>query len=368
MARNTFGNDDWMNVQRQYWEQWNDLQQQTMGFNKPPANPWEQAMDHWWSAVKGAVPPTGQDFYNKMMEQGKDFFHMAEKVMPAAGGQQSATEAWSHLLSTLTESFQQAPGMDGFRQAPGMDGFRQGTGFWEMPLDNWNRMASALSPVPGDTLRGMPTGSVKEHLDRVLGAPGLGYTRESQAQYQSFMQATLEYQEAMAEYSMLFSKIGEKSVSMLQNKVKDTPIESARQLYDTWIGCCEEVYAEQVMTPEYIALHGRLVNALMLVKSRWGEILNEYLSMLNVPTRDDLRTLQIRMQEQRRENKTLRSEVTALRKMVEQLSTAQTAAAAKDPKDPVPTVRTSRTVTKKKVSKKKVSAKKKVAASKPTSI
>lgn len=360
MARNTFWNDDWMNVQRQYWEQWNDLQQQTMGFNKPPANPWEQAMDHWWGAVRNAVPPTGQDFYSKMMDQGKDFFRMAEKVMPAAGGQESATETWTRLLSSLTESFQQAPGMDGLKQA---------NGFWEMPLDNWNRMASALSPVPGDALRGMPTGSVKEHLDRVLGAPGLGYTRESQAQYQSFAQATLEYQEAMAEYAMLFTQMGEKSVRVLQEKVKDTPIESARQLYDTWIGCCEEVYAEQVMTPEYIALHGRLVNALMLVKSRWGEILNEYLSMLNVPTRDDLRTLQIRMQEQRRENKTLRSEVNALRKLVEKISAAPAPAAPATTanKNPVRAARTSPAVTKKKVSKKKVSARKKVVASKPKS-
>ena len=348
---NTFWNDDWMKVQRQYWEQWNDLQQQTLGLKKPPASPWEQALDHWWGAVKNAVPPTGQDFYNKMMEQGKDFFHMAENVMPAAGGQENATEAWSRLMTTLAESF---------NQAPGMDTLGQGSKFWEMPLDNWNRMASALSPVPGDTLRGMPTGSVKEHLERVLGAPGLGYTRESQAQYQSFVHATLEYQEAMVEYSLLFTRMGEKSVSLLQEKVKDKPVDSARQLYDTWIGCCEEVYAEQVMTPDYIRLHGRLVNALMLVKSRWGEILNEYLCMLNVPTRDDLRTLQIRMQEQRRENKALRSEVKALRKLVEQAA----AAAQTSPASPARTTRTTPAAAKKKVSKKKASARKKVVASK----
>ena len=135
--------------------------------------------------------------------------------MPEAGGQEIAAEAWKRLLCSLTDSFEQATSMCIVGQV---------TGFWEMPLDKLNRMASALAPVPGDTLRGMPTGSVKEHLDRVLGAPGLGYTRESQAQYQSFMQATLEYQEAMAEYSLLFTKMGEKSVNMLQEKVKDTPI------------------------------------------------------------------------------------------------------------------------------------------------
>jgi len=274
--------------------------------------------------------------------------------MQASSGQGNATEAWSQVLSSLTDSF---------KQSPGVDSFKQGSGFWEMPLDNWNRMVSALSPVPGDTLRGMPTGSVKEHLDRVLGAPGLGYTRESQAQYQSLSQAILEYQEAMTEYSLLFSRMGEKSVGLLQQRMQDKPVESARQLYDSWIGCCEEVYAEQVMTPEYIQLHGRLVNALMMVKSRWGEILNEFLAMYNIPTRDDLRTLQIRMQEQRRENKTLRAEVTALRKAVKKVA----ASAGAERKEPSPVVR-KKTVAKKKVSKKKVSKKKTAAARKPQSI
>jgi len=346
-----FWNDNWMDVQRQYWDQWNSLQQQAMGNSRPAANPWEQGLDHWWSAIKGAVPPTSQDFYSKMMEQGKDFFRMAETVMPTSGGKDGATEAWTKLLSTFAESF---------KQSPGTGAFKQGTGFWEMPMDNWNRMASALSPVPGDALRGMPTGGVKENLDRMLGAPGLGYTRESQAQYQSLMQAMMEYQEAMTEYALLFTQMGEKSVSLLQKKAQDTPIESARQLYDLWIGCCEEVYAEQVMTPEYIELHGRLVNALMLVKSRWGEILNEYLSMYNIPTRDDLRTLQIRMQEQRRENKALVAEVAKLRKTLDQL----TAAAMAESKKPVQAVRRTKVAAKKTASKKKVVSKKVVAANK----
>ena len=349
MASNTFWNDDWMNVQRQYWEQLNQWQQQAMGLNKPPANPWEQAMDHWWGSVKDAVPPIGQEFYNKMMEQGRSFFNMMENVAQASTEQKGATETWSKLLGSFSDSF---------KQASDMSGLGQSTGFWEMPLDNWNRMVSVLSPVPGDVLRGMPTGAVREHLDQVLGAPGLGYTRETQAQYQGLAQAVVEYQEAIAEYAMLFTRMGENSVTLLQEKIKEQDIDSVRQLYDTWVGCCEEEYAEQVMTPEYIELHGRLVNALMLVKGRWGEILNEYLSMLNIPTSDDMRTLQTRMQEQRRENKTLRSEVNALRRQVEQIATAP---AARRPAAATPGA-TKKKVSKKKVGKKKVTKKKASAA------
>lgn len=221
-------------------------------------------------------------------------------------------------------------------------------------MDNWNRTASALSPVPGDTLRGMPHGDVKEHLERILGTPGLGYTRESQTQYQSLMQAVMDYQEAMAEYSLFFSSMGEKSAKLLQQKIGDSPVESARQLYDTWVSCCEELYAEDVTTEDYTKLHGRLVNSLMVLKSRYGEILNESLSTMNIPTHDDLRTIQIRMQEQRRENKKLGSEVAALRREVMKMQ-AESKAAANKPatKKAVKTV--------KKATKKKASLRKKKA-------
>jgi class III poly(R)-hydroxyalkanoic acid synthase PhaE subunit len=342
MAKNIFWNDDWMDIQRRYWEQLTDMQQQAFGAKKPPANPWQQSMDHWWSAVQGGVPPAGQDFFNKMMDQGKAFFQMAEQAMQAAG-QENPSEVWSHMLSSLTESLHQNTESSPFKQA---------TAFWEMPLDNWNRMASAMSPLPGDTLRGMPHEGIKENLDRLLTAPGLGYTRESQTQYQSLAQAVLEYQEALAEYSLFFASLGEKTVRRLQDQLGDAPVESARQLYDEWIGCCEEVYAAEVMTDDYAKMHGRLVNALMELKHRWGEILNESLSAMNIPTHDDLRTLQIRMQEQRRENKSLRSDISALRREIRQMQAKADRPAVK------------RTVKKKTATKKKSTTKKKTAARK----
>lgn len=330
-----------MELQQQYWNQWNSLQRKAMGLDKSPANPWEMGMEHWWSAIKDAVPPSGQSFYRQMMDQGRSFLQMAEQIMQAPGKQDNPTEVWSRLMASLADSFCQSSGLGDSNQC---------TSFWEMPLDNWNRMVSALSPVPGDILRGMPNGDVKEHLDRMLGAPGLGYTRETQAQYQSLLQAAMDYQQAMADYTLFFNRMGEQSVNALQEKTKSAEIESARQLYDTWVGCCEEVYAKEVMTAEYIELHGRLVNALMLLKSRWGEIMSELYAMYNLPTNDDLRTLQIRMQEQRRENKTLRTQVTKLQRSVDALQSSPAAT-----RQPAP--RTKATSVKKKAVAKKATTK-----------
>jgi class III poly(R)-hydroxyalkanoic acid synthase PhaE subunit len=218
-------------------------------------------------------------------------------------------DAWRKLTDSLVESFTRVSSAAG-------KGSDYGTGFWEMPLDNWNRMVSALSPFPGDMLRGMPTTGIKENMDRILAAPGLGYTREGQAQYQSLYQSIIAYQEALAEYSLFFSRMGERAAMRLGDLVKEKPVDSARGIYDAWVRCCEDEYAQQVMTPEYTKLHGSLVNALMRVKHRWGELLNEYLSAMNIPTQEDLRTLQRRVQEHRREIRMLRTELAEIRKAV----------------------------------------------------
>ncbi len=105
-------------------------------------------------------------------------------------------------------------------------------------------------------------------------------------------------------------------------------VDSARGLYDLWVGCCEEVYAEQVMTPEYARIHGRLVNALMALKQRLSIMVDETLGALNMPTRSEVRTLQDRLQETRRENKALRRDLEELKARIDTLGGAESTATA----------------------------------------
>jgi BMFP domain-containing protein YqiC len=82
------------------------------------------------------------------------------------------------------------------------------------------------------------------------------------------------------------------------------------------VGCCEQVYAEEVKTAEYARISGRLINAQMAVKQRMAIMVDEALGAMNMPTRSELRTLQDRLQETRREYKALRHEVEALKRQL----------------------------------------------------
>jgi class III poly(R)-hydroxyalkanoic acid synthase PhaE subunit len=191
--------------------------------------------------------------------------------------------------------------------------------------------------MPGDLLRNMPHGEMsgpfKEGLDRMLSAPGLGYTREEQAQYQHLIRAGLDYQRAFQEYSAFFSQLGIKALEKLRELLQQTSdagetIDSARGLYDSWVGCCEAVYADEVATPEYARLHGRLINAQMALKQRLSVMVDESLGALNMPTRGELRTLQDRLQETRRENKRLSQELELIKQKLASLPSTPAASTA----------------------------------------
>ncbi len=349
MSDTGFWNNDWMETQQKYWQTWTDMSQKAMGMQKPAATPWESALDHWWQAISPAAPGAGGDFMGKVLDQGKAFFRMAEELSSNLGQDRGASD-WSGAMEKTFADMQHA--FSGGSQQGDDDALRKMMAFWEMPFDNWQRMVSSLSLTPGDALRNMPHDQLNEHLNQFLSAPGLGYTREEQGQHKELMRRGVEYQKALQDYMQFFSNLGIKSVERMRNKLgqlgkEEKVVDSARGLYDLWVSSCEDVYAEQVMTPEYAQLHGKLINTLMALKQRMAVMVDESLGAMNMPTRSELRTLQDRLQETRRENKALRREMDEIK---EQIAALVLRSGATAPKKKAPVQR--KTTAKKAVTKK----------------
>ncbi len=340
MNKDASFSNDWLDVQRKYWDSWTEISRKAMGGadGNDLTKPWEAALDHWWQAFAPAAPAASKDFMEKMMDQGKVFFRMAEMFMPGATGSASS-DGWGALSKTLEDM--QGSFSGGLND--GGDALHRMMAFWELPYDNWQRMMSSMSPMPGDFLRNMPHDPVRGHVERVLSAPGLGYTREEQSQYQDLMRRTLDYQKALQEYLGFYNKLGIKAVERMRSYMQGVidsgkSIDSARAIYDNWVSCCEAVYAEEVITPEYARIHGHLVNAQMALKQRLAFMVDETLGAMNMPSRSELRTLQDRLQETRRENKQLRRDVQALtRKVASVVNGGGAAARATAAPTPAPT-------------------------------
>ncbi len=352
MSDPSFWNQDWMRLQQQYWENWTEMSRRAMGGGKPATPPWESAMAHWWEAVAPALQGIPGEFMEKLMQQGAGFLQMNQEIASQLEQGQDWMTAIDGLMADLRKRFEEGSGSIA---APWGGSGRDGAGdplmaFWEIPVAHWQKMADAWLGMPGAAPGGLP---FQDQLSQVLGMPGLGHTREQEEQYRELIQSALDYQRALGEYTRFFSGTGLEAVAQMQQRLReleergDRPT-GARELYDLWVGCCEEVYARRVMIPEYAEIHGRLVNALMDLKQRLGRLMDRHLSSFGMPTRRELHTLQDRMQETRRENRALRSEMEQLK---QQLAALQASAG------PAPARRPARRKTAKKTVKKKVTTK-----------
>jgi class III poly(R)-hydroxyalkanoic acid synthase PhaE subunit len=317
-------NQDWIEIQQKYWEGLTEMGRKAMGLETPKKSPWENALDHWWQTLSPGIPDPAQGFMQRMLDQGKVYFKMAEQVTNSMQGMNPAKD-WPEAINKTFQDMQQAFTGDGQGLTAEMP--HKMMAFWELPLDNWQRMVSSLSLVPGDMLRNIPHSA---EFERFLSAPGLGYTREEQAQQQQMIRMILEYQGELQAYTLFFSNLGTLAIERMREKVsrlseEGKVIDSARALYDLWVVSCEEVYGEQVMTPQYAKIHGQLVNATMALKKHLSQMVDENLGALNMPTRSEIRTLQNRLQETRRENKQLRHDLEDLRVKLESLQNTATA-------------------------------------------
>jgi class III poly(R)-hydroxyalkanoic acid synthase PhaE subunit len=339
----TNGNTDWTEFQRKYWEAWSAFGRQALDAMTPQqsgANPWAQALDHWWNAVSGSTSPEIESFYSKLIEQGKTFFRLSEGM---TRGFQSAATSGHEFMDLQHETEKALAGMKEAFTGSGTqahDLMRQVMAFWELPLDTWQRTASSLSLLPGDFLQNLKLEDVErvsetidDRIDRFLSVPGVGYTREWQEQLQQHARLWLDYQRAHQRYVAGFSKLGLQSVERFENKLKELSaagkkVGAARELYDLWVDCCEEVYGEYASTDEYAELHAELVNTLMQVKRHAGALIDEYLGAMNMPTRREVNTLHRRVQETRREGKAFAAELETLKEQVGRMLNGQQIGAA----------------------------------------
>ncbi len=74
-----------------------------------------------------------------------------------------------------------------------------------------------------------------------------------------------------------------------------------RPLYDLWIDCGEDAYAEQVATPEFPHLQAEMINALMRMKRHEQMVVEEFMTALNMPTRREMDTTHKRIHELQRQ-------------------------------------------------------------------
>jgi class III poly(R)-hydroxyalkanoic acid synthase PhaE subunit len=297
----------WLDAQKQYMDAWLQLSQQ--GSNWPGAKPpfawggagaWTDPMQQWTKLMTQALPPGSQEASTRLFDLGKSYLGMGETFWHLLQqGKQFAGQE-SDWLETMKQAFTSACSQTGGAgtEADPWSGFAT---FWGLPMNTWQRFACAFSPFPGELGKALrlEDGAVPSDMTRtvrqMLSMPPVGYTREWQEQAQEWAQLYLEYARAMQEFAQLLGKVSQRAAELFGQKLtgqlkEGKPLEGLRAAYNLWIDCGEDAYAEVLATPDFPHLQARMVNALMRLKRHEQTMMDEVMTAMNMPTRQELDT------------------------------------------------------------------------------
>jgi len=137
-------------------------------------------------------------------------------------------------------------------------------------------------------------------------ASGFGFGHEQQVQQQTLADAVAKHLEASQRYQLLMQRSNAQAMEKMQAKLSTLTepgqqIESLKVLYDLWVDCAEEAYAEIALSEEFREAYGEMVNTQIRVRQLQQEQTEYLCQQLGIPTRSDVSSLGERLQSLRRE-------------------------------------------------------------------
>jgi len=331
--------NDWVKdfeaLQRQYLAAWSDLMQKSPtsapspafsmpfgsipgmfgGAQMPPAPPpWHEGLEQWARLFgnKGAQSETAE----RVVESGKAYVEMIRAMLggaSAAGGFANPGQAWADAMrGGFNPSAFSMPGMDAASNP-----------FIKAVRDIVGKGAQGLGELPAAFAPFLEQFR-NENLSW-LRMPAFGLAREHQEHYQHTALAFFEYQGALRNYNALLLKSSQRGLELLEGKLAERSepgraIDSPRALYDLWVDCAEEAYAEIALSDEFAKAYGELANAQMRMRSHIQAEVERIGTDLGMPTRSELNSVHQRLHDLRREFRDSRGESHAIEDLETQIA------------------------------------------------
>ena len=144
--------------------------------------------------------------------------------------------------------------------------------------------------------------TAKTFTDLLSAAPPLGLAREQTEAWRELAAAQAECQELEQELRVVLARVQADALALLERRVAERreagqPIASFRELYDLWVECGEQVYAQVAHSEPYCKLQAEMDNAAMRLRARLQSVVESGLRRLDLPTRSELNTVHRQMRE-----------------------------------------------------------------------
>lgn len=134
-------------------------------------------------------------------------------------------------------------------------------------------------------------------ITRVAGAPtpALGLMREHDQAWRDLAAAHADYKRTEAELLSMLHRVQLDALGMLEQRIRarraSEPPKNLRELYDLWIECGEQVYAESSHSEAYCRAQAAFANAATELRAKQQALLERALKVFDLPTRAELNSL-----------------------------------------------------------------------------
>lgn len=161
-------------------------------------------------------------------------------------------------------------------------------------------------------------------MKSLLDTPVAGVNQAQQQQIQDAIKLTLDYQEALREYTEHYNGISEQAASALLIALQDDgkEIEGLQQLHDLWVNAYEKAYADAIATTAYQQSHGRISNALMRLRKFSQDFRDEQFQLIGLATRQGLDTALERQHQLRKDMRHNQRELAQVKEQLPELNQA----------------------------------------------
>jgi class III poly(R)-hydroxyalkanoic acid synthase PhaE subunit len=238
----------------------------------------EQQREHLRRAAPGAPGEAGPDFTQTFTPDFAENF-----TQDLAGRWVAASLAY---VRGLTEFAQSQPG-DATSSAARLN---------EEMLNAWR------GGWAGATSSGRDAG--QRFLEALGRLPALGIAREHAEAWRELAIAQRECQELEQALRLELTRLQNDVLSLLEQRIgeraqTDKPIGGWRELYDLWVECGEQTYAQLAHSEAYSKLQAELGNAAVRLRARQQKILEHALRQFDLPTRSELNSVHRQLRELR---------------------------------------------------------------------
>lgn len=150
-----------------------------------------------------------------------------------------------------------------------------------------------------------PSGPFSDLLERI---PAIGPLREHTETWREVAEAQARCDRLQQDLRAILFRVQHDALDLVQQRVREEPVQQLRDLHKLWVECGEEVYAKVAHGETYCRLQAEFGNAMVRLRAGQQKIIEHWLRQFDLPTRAELNTVHRQLREQKatlREHKEL---------------------------------------------------------------